>query len=115
MGVTHTEDIVLIAIGEKSFGIDCESMSRTVNNFYRIAEKYYSSNEKAYVFEKNSDEEVINARFLEIWVKKEAYVKYTGEGLSAISQCDVTLLCGFKRIDNQHNLLIYIYEDDKHE
>lgn len=115
IGVTHTNDTVLIAVNEKPFGIDCESVDRTVGNFRRIAEKYYSDNEKAYVFEKSEDQTEIQKRFLEIWVKKEAYVKYTGEGLPGIPKCDVTSLCGFKLIENTKNLLIYIYEEDKHE
>ena len=115
IGVTHTDDIVLIAISEKPFGIDCESIDRTVNRLNRIAEKYYSENERAYVFDKNTDDAERSRRFLEIWVKKEAYVKFTGEGLSAISKCDVMSLCGFKLIENRNNLLIYIYEEDKHE
>lgn len=115
IGVTHTDDIIIIAINEKPFGIDCESIDRTVNNLDRIAEKYYSPNEKSYVFEASTDKGQVCRRFLEIWVKKEAYVKFTGEGLPAISRCDVTSLCGFKSIANPHKLLIYIYEEDKYE
>ena len=58
IGVTHTDDIVLIAISEKPFGIDCESIDRTVSNHARIAEKYFSGNEKAYVFDKDKFEAV---------------------------------------------------------
>jgi phosphopantetheine--protein transferase-like protein len=112
VGVTHTDNVVLIALNEKPFGIDCEAIGRTAKNISRIAEKYFSDNERAYVFEKNADEESINTRFLEIWVKKEAYVKYTGKGLRGMSECDVTSLCGFKLIKNTKNLLIYIYEEN---
>jgi 4'-phosphopantetheinyl transferase len=112
IGVTHTDDIIIIAINEKPFGIDCESIDRTVNNLTRIAGKYYSESEKKYVFETSTDNEQVRRHFLEIWVKKEAYVKFTGEGLSAISRYDVTSLCGFKLIENRSNLLIYIYEED---
>ncbi len=115
VGVTHTDSIVIIAISENRFGIDCESINRVVKNLYRIAEKYYSDNERAYVFEKSGDKSEVQKRFLEIWVKKEAYVKYTGKGLSAISRCDVTELCTFKRIENDYDLIIYIYEENKNE
>lgn len=115
IGVSHTDNTVVIAINEKPFGIDCESIDRIVKNIHGIANKYYSENEKSYVFEKSEDKTEIEKRFLEIWVKKEAYVKYTGKGLSAISRCDVTGLFGFKRIENDYNLIIYIYEEDKNE
>ena len=112
IGVTHTDDTVLIAINDKPFGIDCESKERTVKNASRIADKYFCDNEKSYVFEKSSDEKETDMRFLEIWVKKEAYVKFTGEGLSGMSGCDVTSICGFKLVENKNNLLIYIYEEE---
>lgn len=115
IGVTHTDDTVLVAINERPFGIDCESKDRTAINMHRIAEKYFCENERTYVFENCSDKQTMNERFLEIWVKKEAYVKFTGEGLSGMSKCDVTSLGVYKLIENQNNLLIYIYEEDKHE
>ena len=112
VGVTHTDSVVLIALNEKPFGIDCETTGRTAKNMSAISEKYFSDNERAYIFAKNLDEESITTRFLEIWVKKEAYVKYTGEGIKGMSKCDVTSLYGFKLIENTKNLLIYIYEEN---
>ena len=47
--------------------------------------------------------------FLELWVKKEAYVKYTGEGLKTLAAVDTTTLSGRfeNRSDEQHILYIY--------
>ena len=104
VGVTHTDDCILIAVEDFNFGIDCENKSRVVENRKKIANRYFSENEREYIMEDNS-------RFLEIWVKKEAYVKYTGEGLGGMSKVDVLKVDGyFTKVELKDNL-IYIYSD----
>ena len=104
IGVTHTEDFILVAVEDFDFGIDCESLNRIVPNKEKIADRYFTENERAYI---NED----NTRFLEIWVKKEAYTKYTGEGLSGMKNVDILCLDGcFKKL-GFGDKLIYVYTD----
>lgn len=74
--LSHTNNAITVAVSDKTVGVDIER----VRPFdLKIAERFFSSREAAYVNEK-MDESI--TRFFEIWTKKEAYVKYTGQGLS---------------------------------
>ena len=77
----------------------------------KIAKKIFNDKELALI--ENSQDK--NLMFLDIWVKKEAYAKYTGLGLSCLSECDTTELSCFEKKDNDKNLLIYIYKGTKNE
>ena len=107
IGVTHTDDVCIIAVDEKSFGIDCEKQSRTVSRTDSIMKKFFTENERNQVALSQDRQKA----FLETWVKKEAYVKFTGKGIPAMANTDVTKLSGFEKIDNDKNLIIYIYKD----
>lgn len=107
LGVTHTDETVLVGIDENNFGIDCEKCDRIVERSSAIMKKFFTDAERKYV----SESEDAGAAFLDVWVKKEAYVKFTGEGISGMSGCDVTNLSGFEKISNDKNLIIYIYRE----
>ncbi len=107
IGVTHTDDICIIGIDEKNFGIDCEKAERTSSRRDSIAKKFFSENELL-LLTKAHDK---NSFFLDTWVKKEAYVKFTGQGISGMPTADVTVLSGFEKIENEYNLIIYIYKE----
>ncbi len=103
IGVSHTDEVAVIAIGKENFGIDCEEIGRIVERQDEIAKRFFTENERNLI---KSDVD-----FLEMWVKKEAYVKFTGQGITAMSSIDVTALSGFKKIENNKNLIIYIYKE----
>ena len=107
IGVTHTDDIVIVALDEKPFGIDAEKTTRSMARQDSISERFFAENERKFI-EESADKQ---GAFLKIWVKKEAYVKFTGEGLSGMKNVDVTLLSGFEKIENDKNLIIYIYKE----
>ena len=107
IGVTHTDDVVIIGIDEKSFGIDTEKVGRRMLRREEIAKKFFTKSEQDLIdcaVEKDK-------AFLDIWVKKEAFVKFTGMGLSGMKDCDVTALSGFEKIENDRDLIIYIYKE----
>ncbi len=106
--VTHTSDVLIVGVSHKSFGIDCESKSRLIKNPERIINRFFTENEKRFILSSKDKHKA----FLEIWVKKEAYLKYTGDGISGLCNCDVTKMQGFTAIQNDKNLIIYIYEDN---
>ncbi len=111
VGVTHTDDIIIVALDDENFGIDCESIGRTQKNAEKIAERYFTENERQKIFDSADRDKM----FLDIWVKKEAYVKFTGHGLSGMKNCDVTSLQGFEKIENDRNLIIYVYKEKNNE
>ncbi len=75
VSVSHTDDIVLVAVNGSEVGIDIENSSRKTENIAKIAERFFSEWEKSYVFSKEAG---VRRRFLEVWVKKEAYYKFLG-------------------------------------
>ena len=107
IGVTHTDDICIIGIDEKNFGIDCEKHDRCTERADSIMKRFFTENERVYIDGCGDRQKA----FLDTWVKKEAYVKFTGEGISGMTRADVTKLSGFEKIQNDRNLIIYIYKE----
>lgn len=106
LGVTHTDNTLLIGISKKqNFGIDAEDSKRNVERADKICKKYFSQSEIDYI----SKNEFSSISFLEIWTKKEAYVKYLGTGLSDISSTDTFTLDGYFTRAEYNNLIINIY------
>ena len=116
IGVSHTENLLVIAIDKKDFGIDCERLDRTVRNRYAIADRYFSEKEKVYVMPRCGEAEGKDElRFIETWVKKEAVVKYIGTGLCDIDKVDTFCAGGtFKEIYRE-GYMIYVYYPQSEE
>lgn len=76
--VSHTKDIWICGINSFPLGIDIESFNRIKEgkSILKIAYRFFHKDEKAYA--KIVGEEV----FLNIWTRKEAYVKWKGTGLA---------------------------------
>lgn len=90
MGVTHTASVLAVAVADTPVGLDMEETRRRVDNRRRIAKKYFTAPEFDEFLRDGADD----AAFLRRWVKKEAYVKYTGKGLKALAGVDTTALSG---------------------
>ena len=91
--ITHTQNHVFCAVidGENEpmrIGIDAEDINRPdLANLEKMASRWFSQNEqKAFLASPTKE------TFLRIWTRKEAYSKYTGEGLRALSQIDAVVL-----------------------
>ncbi len=91
--ITHTQNNVFCALidGENEamrIGIDAEDLNRPdFSNPHEMATRWFSKNEqKAFLASP------IKETFLRIWTRKEAYSKYTGEGLKALSRIDTEVL-----------------------
>lgn len=79
--LSHTTDMLAIVIAKDPVGIDVENIASrnlSVEKISRIADRFFTPREQAYIFKTSGDEIY---RFYEIWTKKEAYVKYLGERL----------------------------------
>ena len=98
VGVTHTDELVLIAFNKFNFGIDAEIKGRKIKNKEKILDKFFSENEK-------------QENFLEIWVKKEALIKFYELALKDMKSVDTSRTKGnFTKIEYMDHL-IYIYSE----
>lgn len=71
--ISHAGHYVACVVSDKPVGIDIELIEPID---LAIAEKYFASDETAYIMESNH-----TLRFYEIWTKKESYIKKEGKGL----------------------------------
>ena len=104
--ITHTQNHVFCAIidGEElaRIGIDAEDLDRPdFSNLDEMAARWFGKNEQA-VFAASPT----NETFLRIWTRKEAYVKYTGEGLKSLSKIDTVSL------EANGDIRFFDYRDD---
>lgn len=101
--LSHSGDILICAVARFNIGADCQVVNiKKTAKCRKIAERFYSPQEN--LFLNGLPEAGYVNNFFEIWAKKEAYIKYTGRGLSeGLSTFSVTehglSLCGvcFKR------------------
>lgn len=103
--ITHTQNHVFCAIieGEEPtrIGIDAEDLERPdFSNLDEMASRWFGENERA-IFSASPTKET----FLRLWTRKEAYSKYTGEGLRALSQIDTVVL------ENEGHIRFFDYRE----
>lgn len=91
--ITHTQNHVFCALidGEDAsarIGIDAEDLDRPdLSNLDEMAVRWFTENEqKAFLVSPTKE------TFLRIWTRKEAYVKYTGEGFKSLPKIDTEIL-----------------------
>ena len=91
--ITHTQNHVFCALidGEDEpmrVGIDAEDLDRPdFSDFDAMVVRWFTENEQNAFFASPTKE-----TFLRIWTRKEAYAKYIGEGLRALTQIDTETL-----------------------
>lgn len=90
LSLTHTRTYAACGLGKTPLGLDAESMDRPVK--VGLFERVLSCRERQWLMERGNRSE----DFLTLWVLKEAYVKYTGQGIG----CDLKKIsfqvCGEK-------------------
>ena len=74
--ISHSEDLVICAVSDFEIGIDIQEKSRM--NTDRIAKKVMSSAEHKEYLESSERQDF----FYRVWVMKESYVKWTGDGIT---------------------------------
>jgi hypothetical protein len=78
--VSHSAELALIAVANgRAVGVDVEAM-RAGRRLQAIAESRFSPGEAAAL--RALDESERDAAFYRLWVRKEAYLKATGEGIA---------------------------------
>lgn len=90
LSVTTTGTIMLCVFSDMPVGIDGEHLGRfnaeNKTDYTALADRFFSEEEAEYVRDGDGDP----MRFVRIWVRKEAYVKLTGKGLSDFPNFSVT-------------------------
>ena len=103
--ITHTGGSVFCAVEYSSaarVGIDAEEMiARKRLRADEMARRWFSADEQRLFFADPTDE-----GFLQIWTRKEALLKRSGEGLRAISREDVTTA------EERHGVKFYDFSQD---
>ena len=74
--ISHSGDLVICAVSDFEIGIDIQEKSRM--NTDRIAKKVMSSAEHKKYLESSERQDF----FYRVWVMKESYVKWTGDGIT---------------------------------
>lgn len=74
--VSHSGDLWALALDDKPIGLDIEKATAGKRDWLKIAERFFTEEEYSYVQKHGS------LGFHRIWVRKEACLKFTGQGLS---------------------------------
>ena len=73
--ISHTHNVIAIAFSDNRVGVDIE---KETENGLEIAKRFFTDKENDYIAHMSADP---MKAFLEIWTKKEAFIKYLGLGL----------------------------------
>ena len=97
--LSHTQNHVFCALTDVEnkparVGIDAEDLNcEGLSSIDEMASRWFTKNEKAVYLQVPTKE-----TFLRIWTRKEAYVKYTGEGMRAIREMDTEVMKNAGRV-----------------
>lgn len=109
--LSHSGDYAICSLGEAETGCDIE---RVRPDKMRIADRFYTEEEKAWLYQAGEPEEQ-ESRMFRLWTMKESFLKATGRGMS-LSLLDFTVLPGKDGISKVKHVLnnncYYIKEYD---
>ena len=92
--ISHSGDYVICAVNDSPVGADIEQ----IRDLAVYPDKFFTDNEKDYIFNTNDDENETNKRFFKIWTFKEAIINLHGDALSNINDYDCSDYKGNKRV-----------------
>ena len=76
--LSHSQDIAMLAVATQDIGIDVECINRK-NDWQKIIERFFTASEQKKIL--SLDESLQQRAFFEVWTRKEAHMKVTGQGL----------------------------------
>lgn len=85
--ISHTDSLVAVAVSSGEVGIDAEAVKPADP---KLCKRFFTKSEQDFVAVGTPD---WLKRFYTVWTRKEAYIKYTGKGLS-------TPLSSFSTVEN---------------
>lgn len=74
ISISHSRDLWVCVLSDYEAGIDIEYING--RDYLKIAERFFTSEEAMFVATYGRE------AFFKLWVRKEAYVKYIGEGIT---------------------------------
>lgn len=74
--ISHSKNMVICAVGEKTVGCDIEQISKAPE---KVANRFFSETEIEYLSKFKGQEK--SKQFYRLWTTKESYIKMTGEGI----------------------------------
>lgn len=105
--ISHTEDLIVIAISNHEVGIDVENLNRKVR--LNLANKILSIQEKEIFVVKNKSLKYL----IECFVKKEAYLKYLKTGINTrLDQIDTINLKFYEYLYKDFLICIYPFDEE---
>ncbi len=81
--ISHSQDIFAIVIADShdtSVGVDIEKIN-TLQDYDSVSHDYFHEDERKYIQKHSSTDQLKLINFLEIWTRKEAFLKMIGVGL----------------------------------
>ena len=81
VSITDSRDFWMIAFADHPVGIDLQKM-QVHGSIERLAKRFFHLEETASILEP-ADEKERDERFFRVWAAKEAYVKFTGQGIDS--------------------------------
>lgn len=72
--ISHAAGAIVVGLCRRPIGLDVERIGRYD---HRVAARVFSAAERAYV---EADDSLVERRFCEVWTRKEARAKWSGEG-----------------------------------
>ena len=85
--LSHTDNLILIAIANSHVGVDVEKNERNADK-EAIIKHFFSEKEQQSFFSQPDEQRQLG--FVKGWTRKEAILKATGEGLSAMKDYEVS-------------------------
>lgn len=79
--LSHSGSYVVCALSRQEVGVDIQQYRRT--DIVRLATRFFSSEEKE-ALNACHDRKELEQLFYQLWTRKEAYGKLTGEGITAV-------------------------------
>jgi len=73
--ISHTRDALAVAVSDTEVGVDIERIKAAPMD---VAHRFFSLPEREFITQSADPDK----SFYEIWVRKEAYIKFLGKGLS---------------------------------
>ena len=103
LSISHSWEISVAACGPCEIGVDIENIGRDLD-FQKLSDRFFSKAERDRLISDGMTAE----SFYKIWTSKEAYVKYTGEGIGGLRATDGIADVIFKRFFVEYNGERYI-------
>lgn len=111
IGVSHTASLVLVAVASCDFGMDAERCDRHLHHLEKLLSKCCLAEEKEQILQLDVAERT--EKFLALWTRKEALLKYCGTGLAGLKDADTNGVSGCFYTVHRGKYVITIYAEEQ--